>query len=381
MTTAKKSTPPDIRAHNVMAVFQLLFPNAQLSRTDLTRKLGLSRMAVGEVAVEMQEHRIVREVGSLQPAGRGKPSPVIAIDTAYWRVISVDLSQEYVITGSLVDLCGRIVERAEMPQPRGEKALAVKDVIAFCRRLVALADAGASESEDEHAILGIGITMPGIIDPKGVVVRSVALGWTNLELKKQVEDALGIPAMLSNVTNAALIAERFLGESSENSMLISLRRGVGSSLCLNDQIVRGDTFTTGEIGHIIVDPQGPHCTCGKTGCLEALLAPSRIRQMIEDAPEKRTQILAQAGQVLGRVLSVSIGLLDVHDICVYGPADIVGEAFLGSMREEVHAIIHSEYRQVPELRRCEQGEDLAMRGQAVTVIRTFVPQIRQNAAG
>ncbi|OTA27021.1 NagC family transcriptional regulator [Alloscardovia macacae] len=364
-----------------MAVFQLLFPNAQLSRTDLTRKLGLSRMAVGEVAVEMQEHRIVREVGSLQPAGRGKPSPVIAIDTAYWRVISVDLSQEYVITGSLVDLCGRIVERAEMPQPRGKKALAVKDVVAFCRRLVGLAGSQDDPSEDSHAILGIGITMPGIIDPKGIVVRSVALGWTNVELKKQVEDALGIPTMLSNVTNAALIAERFLGESSENSMLISLRRGVGSSLCLNDQIVRGYTFTTGEIGHIIVDPQGPRCTCGKTGCLEALLAPSRIRQMIDDAPEKRTQILAQAGQVLGRVLSVSIGLLDVHDICVYGPADIVGEAFLGSMREEVHAIIHSEYRQVPELRRCEQGEDLAMRGQAVTVIRQFVPQIRQNIAG
>ncbi|WP_018143115.1 ROK family protein [Alloscardovia criceti] len=353
-----------------MAVFNLLFERETVSRVELGKELGLSRMAMSDVTSEMMNSRIVREIGMDQRSGRGKRSTLLAVDDTYWRVISVDLSEAYLIKGVLVDLSGHVVERVELPK-HPEDVLDRSDVIEVCHRLAALIKPGIQEA------LGVGITLPGIIDTKGHVIKSVFLGWDNVNLQEEIEAAVGLPTVVGNVTNSALVAERFLGESSENSMLISLKRGVGASLCINDRIVHGDSFTTGEIGHVVVDPDGPECECGKKGCLEALVSPERIRHLIAESPLTRTQILSQSGQVLGRVLSMAVGLLDLHDICVYGPADIVGAAFLGSMREELHSMIDTEWRKIPPIRRCVQGEDLALRGQAVMVIRKLVPKIRQ----
>ncbi|MER8252759.1 ROK family protein, partial [Acinetobacter baumannii] len=75
--------------------------------------------------------------------------------------------------------------------------------------------------------------------------------------------------IVGNDTNAALVAERFFGDCSPNSMLISIGRGVGAALCLNDVIIEGSSFTAGEIAHVVVDPNGPICECGKQGCLES----------------------------------------------------------------------------------------------------------------
>ncbi len=111
---ATKTVPSDIRANNTMAVFNLLFPATHMSRVELRRHIGLSRMAISKVTEEMTDHRIIRETGIDNRTGRGKRSTVLAIDTAYWRVIAIDLTQSFVIRGALVDLCGRIVQRGHI---------------------------------------------------------------------------------------------------------------------------------------------------------------------------------------------------------------------------------------------------------------------------
>ena len=88
--------------------------------------------------------------------------------------------------------------------------------------------------------------MTGIVEPNGVVRKSVHLGWSELPLKTEVENATGVPVIVGNDTNAALVAERFFGDCSPNSMLISIGRGVGAALCLNDVIIEGSSFTAGE---------------------------------------------------------------------------------------------------------------------------------------
>ena len=89
-----KTVPSDVRAHNIMAAFNLLFPSTTMSRSDLGRALGLSRMATTEVTGEMLNDRIIREVGAETRTGRGKRSVMLGIDTAFWRTISIDLSQQ-----------------------------------------------------------------------------------------------------------------------------------------------------------------------------------------------------------------------------------------------------------------------------------------------
>jgi predicted NBD/HSP70 family sugar kinase len=369
--TQLKSAPSDIRRNNIQAIFDLLFPTEQMSRAELGRRVGLSRMATSEVVKEMVENHLLREVGIDTRKGRGKRSVVLAIDTNYWRIVSLDVSQQvaeqFTIRGALTDLCGRIVERIEIPSESAE-AIHPSTVLDVCDRLLALSD---------RPILGIGVAIPGVVNDEGTVIRSVILGWSQEPLRESLEKKFGIPTTVGNDTNMALIAERFFGGCSPNSMFIKINQGIGSAVSVNDEIVKGHDFAAGEIGHVVIDPSGPECVCGKRGCLEAILSAPKLRQRVAENPDHRTQILSDAGQQLGRALSMPIGLLDLSDISVFGPPEIVGEAFLGSMREELDADVSTDYHTPPSLHRCQQGEDVTLRGQAVSVIRTFVATTRQ----
>ena len=218
---ATKTVPSDIRANNTMAVFNLLFPATHMSRVELRRHIGLSRMAISKVTEEMTDHRIIRETGIDNRTGRGKRSTVLAIDTAYWRVIAIDLTQSFVIRGALVDLCGRIVQRVESTvETTG--AITIDDVIALIGRLRSISDLPT---------LGVGVALPGIVDSEGTVLNAVHLGWSHLPLRARLEEALGLPVSVNNSTRMALIAERFFGEGSPNSLLVRIGQGVGAALC------------------------------------------------------------------------------------------------------------------------------------------------------
>lgn len=367
--TPTKTVAADIRTRNIMAVFSLLFPSARISRSELGRRLELSRMAATEVTREMLDERIIREIGQDTRTGRGKRSKVLAIDTATWRVLSVDLSEPYVLKGAVIDLCGRIVDRTEVPVD-DPGHVAFDDVVSLSRQLMDMAGS---------PVLGLGIAVPGIVDAEGDVIHAVHLDWNDFPARSRLEDELGIPVLVGNATDAALVAERYFGAGSPNSMLIRIGAGVGASLCVNGELVEGQHFTAGEIGHIVVDPTGPDCACGKRGCVEAYLSTGNLYSQIAVDPAARIEILTGAGQLLGRIMAVSLGLLDLNDVALDAPADIAGEAFLNGMRGELSTAMtgRTSYH-LPRLHRCQVGADASLRGQAIAVIRTMVPTIRNR---
>lgn len=370
LNTSTKTVPSDIRGRNTMAAFNLLFPAASISRSELGKTLGLSRMAATEVTGEMLDNHIIREVGEDTRSGRGKRSVMLAIDTAFWRIITIDLSQQYVVQGALVDLGGRIIERTEIPVEHGTD-VTLEIIIDLVQRL---------KADAVQPILGVGVAVPGVVDRDGTVVDAVQLGWEDVPLHAQLREALGMPVLVGNATNAALVAERFFGEGGDDSMLIRIGAGVGASLCLNGQIIDGATSMAGEIGHVVVDPEGPACACGKRGCLEAYLSTNNLYAQIAADPAQRTEILTGAGQLLGRVMAMSVGLLNLRDVTIDAPADIAGETFIHAMRGELSAAMNTQYMTIPLLHRCQVGADASLRGQAINVLRLLVPHIRELRA-
>ena len=366
--TQAKASPSDIRISNITAAFEQLFPATQMSRANIGKLIGLSRFTTSEVTGEMVDNRILRELGPDNREGRGKRSQVLAIDTDFWRIISIDLSDPRLAKGALADLSGRIVDRTELPTDNG---CSVDDVISLCKQLI---------TSTPLPILGIGIAVTGIVEPDGVVRKSVHLEWNELPLKAEVENATGVPVLVDNDTNAALVAERFFGNCSPNSMLISIGRGVGAALCLNDVIIGGSSSTAGEIAHVVVDPNGPTCECGKRGCLESLVSGDRLQERIAQDPASRTRILSEAGALLGRVMAIPAGLLDLRDISVYGAPEIVNTQFIDAMEDEIRRAVTTGYQKAPQIHRCKQGEDLTLRGQATIVIRTLVPTIHERGS-
>ncbi|HKP53581.1 MAG TPA: ROK family protein [Chloroflexia bacterium] len=142
--------------------------------------------------------------------------------------------------------------------------------------------AGASMSD----VSAVGLGVPGRVDPKtGLVRQAVNLGWEELQAGEMLSAQLGVPCLLENdVRLAALGVQRHLGTaSSQNMAYVSIGTGIAAGLVLNGRIYRGAHGMAGEIGHMIVDPNGPLCLCGAHGCLEALAAGPAIARLGEEA--------------------------------------------------------------------------------------------------
>ncbi|MBW3081679.1 ROK family protein [Bifidobacterium saguinibicoloris] len=357
-----KSNPSDARANNRRLLFRLLFPDGQLSRADLCKRTGLSRATATDVTGEMIEDGLLRELGAARRDGRGKPGTLLAIDTDALRLVCVDLSRPYVMTGAVMDLRARIVERRERVLDDGDR-IDPGDVLSLVDEMVRLAG---------PRLVGIGVAVPGVVSGSGRVVSSSNLGWSGVELRDLLEGEFSLPVRVDNDASAALLADRFLGRGEPNCLLVQVTRGIGASVLLNDEFVEGDDHAAGEIGHVVVDPSGPACACGKHGCLETYVSAVALRERIRREPGRRADILAEAGTRLGGALVMPVSLLNLHDIAVYGPPDLVGDAFLDACAETINSLSRSDFQSVVRVRRCELGDDATLRGQAVCVLRAIV---------
>jgi glucokinase len=142
---------------------------------------------------------------------------------------------------------------------------------------------------DYAKVLGIGVGVPGFIDKRnGRVYQAVNIGWENIELAKQLKKLSNRMVFLENDANAAALGENWKGAGNQarDLLVITLGTGVGSGVITNGNILNGTNGTAGEIGHIMVDPQGYPCNCGRTGCLDTVASANGIVRQAMDAVEQ-----------------------------------------------------------------------------------------------
>jgi glucokinase len=171
--------------------------------------------------------------------------------------------------------------------------------------------------EGEHPA-GVGVAVPAYIDPKtDTIIFSPNLKWHNVDLKKKLEDALGLPVWLENDANLAALGEHRYGsgKSYQDMVYITVSTGVGGGLILGGKIYGGAFGGAGEFGHMIVDVHGPECSCKNRGCLEGLASGCAIKR---DA-----QQLVKSGK--GRHMLFIAGSVEKIDARVVGKAAIDGD--------------------------------------------------------
>ena len=201
-------------------------------------------------------------------------------------------------------------------------------------------------------VIGIGVAAPGVI-VDGTVRRSTALGWHDVDLRTPLEQRFAVPVSVDNDSTSGMLAERFFGQGGPNLMFVWFRRGIGTSVLIDDVPVVGENHAGGEIGHISIDPEGPPCPCGKRGCLERLISSPVLEARMRDHPESRQTILEQAGVHLANALAMPAGMLDITDICVYGPPDIVNSNFINAAQRYLDQTTASSFHAQTRIRRCE----------------------------
>ncbi len=355
-----KVLPEHARGHNRSLLLQTLFHQGAMSRADLSRETGLTRVTISDLIAELMADGFVAEMGVREASGPGKPAILVDLDRAGHRIVGIDLSGSDVFIGAVLTLDGDIVARREVPVVTDGDVVAA--VVALARDLVG----------DAHApVLGIGVGTPGIVNDNGVILSAPNLRWAGFDLQTALETALGLPVLVANDANAAVLAEYTFGGSGDDVLLVKVGRGVGSGLLASGQPMRGAHFAAGEIGHVTVGTDGgPVCVCGKVGCLEAWLAVPALTARLAAASDddERVGILRDAGERLGIALAPIVGVLDVSEIVLSGPPELLDGPLAQATVETLRARTLAEFHDGVRVRMTEQGQDIVLRGAAVMVL-------------
>lgn len=172
------------------------------------------------------------------------------------------------IAVSLGTASGKVVERSQFSSEQGKQ---VNRSIEQIRAV--LTGFFRKHKLTKRQILGIGVAVPGIIDPKTQrIEKSPNLpSWEGVALKKILSQTFKLPVSVENDANAAALGEKYfgLGKKIEDFIYITVSTGIGSGIVAGGRLVRGAKGIAGEVGHMTLVRAGEQCPCGKRGCLEA----------------------------------------------------------------------------------------------------------------
>ena len=131
-----------------------------------------------------------------------------------------------------------------------------------------------------------------------------------------------------NDANAAALAELTFGEGTTTNLIcVRVDEGVGAGLVLDGRLFAGSSYAAGEIGHVVVDPDGARCACGKRGCLETEVSEPLLDRLLEADDSDGTAVLDRAGEHLGTALATVLSALDVTDVVLSGSGPVDTETF------------------------------------------------------
>lgn len=270
----------------------------------------------------------------------------------------------------LVDADGRIADRCHVPtaQPLDRFTAGVVEGI---RSLLKTA------ADQEGEITGIGVGAPCANANTGCIEGATNLHWGDrVPLARLISDPLGIPVSINNDANAAAAGEHSYGVARgiDNFIYITLGTGVGSGVFCDGHLLSGSRGFAGELGHVVIDPEGPMCGCGRRGCLETRASargvgftaqrlmldtgmPSELRKVtpadldakrVSEAAERGDELALEAyrevGRALGRACANFAAFSDPDAIVLFGGVAKAAPLFIPAMREALEEHVLHLYR-------------------------------------
>ena len=193
---------------------------------------------------------------------------------------------------------GEIVASMRVPTTSEGVEVYRQQLVQLCREVVA--KAGLTPD----ALSAVGISAPGPLDCKRGVMFAPPNnpGWKDVPIQAIVHEAVGVPVFVNNDANACALAELLFGEHRgvRNLVYLTFSTGMGGGIIVNGELVQGPTDTGGEVGHIVLDPQGPRCGCGQRGCWEAYVGGRSVAESLKArivAGNIRTSMVSKAGGI------------------------------------------------------------------------------------
>lgn len=270
-----------IKKLNRMTVLNILKRQGSISRQELAVLTGLTGPAITGIVKELLGLGFVKETGLGRSQGGRKPVQ-LEINPQAGYVIGAEVTRHEVSIG-LANLTDGpvLLARTAADMSRPERGI---------DNLLQLVESTARIASPGGKMLALGLAFPGLLDTEaGKVRRSVNLGlaWSGYPLRAVLEDKLGVRVFIDNNSNAAALAERWFGDCDDCRDLVYVNwgEGISAGVISDERILQGSRGYAGEVGHIVIQEDGPLCNCGNRGCLEAICGiPALERKVASELP-------------------------------------------------------------------------------------------------
>ena len=366
----------DVRRRNLGSLLGLVHARGAISRADLTALTGLNRSTVGALTADLAEAGLVRESAPVGHGRAGRPSIMVEPESNGVYAIALDIGVAH-MTALRLGLGGVVLDRRNVEQ-RGDYTLrsTLTRATRLVRSLLAAAPPGGR-------CVGIGVGVCGAVSTDDGVVRFAPnLGWVDVPLMPLLARRLAtdVPIDVGNDGDLGARAEHLRGVARGLSEVVYIAGevGIGGGLILSGNPVRGTGGYAGEIGHMVVDPKGLHCRCGRRGCWETQINDAAVLSAT-GAPEGMSPLevleayaagerWAQAGvrrigRALGSGVADLVNIFNPQLIVFGGPVRHVYAATEPIVREALAAALVAPAEQV-QLAVAGLGDDAVAVGAA-----------------
>ena len=353
MGHARTGSLETLRRLNRLRVIHALRDEGLISRADIARRTGLSRSTVSSLVSELQSDGLVverTEAATAYGDQGGRPPILLSFDASAGVAVGIDFDHHHVRV-AVSDLSSRILAEREQRLDTDHLAHEGLDAAAdLVQRL--LEEAGV----DPARVIGAGMCLPGPEHrPTGVVGSTAILpGWVGVAAADEMRRRLDMPILVDNDANLAALAEAAFGagRGAKDLVYMMISSGIGAGLVLNGRLYRGTEGLAGELGHVLVDADGPVCRCGNRGCLETVAGTDALADLLRrshgDDLDGRMivrlahegdlgcrRVLSDAGRAIGRAAAMLVNILNPELLIVGGDLSEAGDFLLDGVRESL----------------------------------------------
>jgi predicted NBD/HSP70 family sugar kinase len=350
-----------VKRINRSVLMRLLRMQPGLSRAQLAQESGLTKSTVSLLVRELIDEHWLTESDAVNIAGAGRPSTPLQIDGRTRTLVGVEVAVD-VLRVACVSLVGKILWSAEetmLGQHPNEVCQQIAGLVMRAHELLL---------SWNLQLTGLGVGLPGAFDETtGKVHFAANLGWWNVDFLPLFTQALAqvnLPAMPIYVQNeadtAALSEYEFVeGKISDSLIFVTCDVGVGAGIVLNDRLFTGQYGGAGEIGHSILQIDGPLCSCGRRGCAETFFGSHALEKLVDPL---------SGGKYLGVVLANLWTTFDPSVLIIGGPSCAKYPDLITKAQATLEAYASSARMPAPPVRSARYGLLASAVGAAALVL-------------